>query len=263
MDIPTKRQSAFELLRIIALVLITSCHFASHGVWPDQGSSILSDMALAFLTIWGEIGVNCFIMMSGYFMYSSTFKIKSLLKLILETVFYSYIIQLLFVGLSIGEEPLRYLVRSLLPISGGNYWFMTAYVAMYMTSPIVVWCEKRFKRETYSKVLLILMLLLSAVSTVTTRTFVYSSYPWFIFVFMLGGFLRKYPDGISNKTGKYLAVACLCFIMCSEVAILLLARVVPFVSVRHAVYFTSANSLPEIGLSLGIVLFVKALLASG
>ena len=156
----SRRQSNFELLRISALFLIISCHFATHGVWPGRGSNLLTDMALSFLIIWGEVGVNIFVLMSGYFMVNSRFRAESILRIVLETVFYSYTIQLLFALLSISEFKAKFLIRSLLPISGGNYWFITAYVAVYICSPILIWLENKLSKSAYERTLLLLGLLL-------------------------------------------------------------------------------------------------------
>ena len=70
------RQSNFELLRIISIVIIIAHHIAFHGgfEYPTEVVSI-NKLWIQFLLLGGKIGVDLFILISGYFLISST-KVK-------------------------------------------------------------------------------------------------------------------------------------------------------------------------------------------
>ena len=87
-----KRQSNIELLRIIAILFIISFHYVY------KSGYVLTDLNINSLTIksfWflGELGVNLFVLISGYFLINGKFTFKKLIKLILEVNFY-YILTL-------------------------------------------------------------------------------------------------------------------------------------------------------------------------
>ena len=70
------RNAAFELLRIIAMLFIIAHHFYVHG-----GFSSISPTNKALMTFFefgGKFGVAIFVMISGYFLVNSKFKIKKL-----------------------------------------------------------------------------------------------------------------------------------------------------------------------------------------
>ena len=94
------RKSNFELLRIIAMILIIAHHFSLHGGFRVvQSKPLINRIWILWLQLGGKIGVNIFVLISGYFLVSSpAFKLKKVLKLWLQLFFYSIVIYAVFVG---------------------------------------------------------------------------------------------------------------------------------------------------------------------
>ena len=74
------RESNIELLRVISMVMIFVYHYCVHGSILKVGSYTINKLVALFLSIGGRVGVNLFILIMGYFMINSKFKIKKLLK---------------------------------------------------------------------------------------------------------------------------------------------------------------------------------------
>lgn len=99
-----KRQSNFELLRIVAMLMIVAHHLAVHGVQhvlePNicyaayAAGSFLNKVFTCFLLPGGEIGVGLFFMTTGYFL--CTANQTSVRKVVFETIFYSVLTGVLF-----------------------------------------------------------------------------------------------------------------------------------------------------------------------
>lgn len=70
-----ERKSNFEILRILAMVLIISYHFVFHSNY-NYGAINAHDFILRTFWLFGEIGVNLFMLISGYFMVHSKFSLK-------------------------------------------------------------------------------------------------------------------------------------------------------------------------------------------
>ena len=89
-----KRQSNFELLRIVAMVMIIFHHFAYHGgfVW-DFSTITIEHLWYNLIIMGGKIGVNIFVLISGYFLILNKDKIvnlfRKMLKLWGQIFFYS------------------------------------------------------------------------------------------------------------------------------------------------------------------------------
>ena len=85
-----------ETLRIVSILLILSMHIYSQVPKEDMifGNLILGHLINAI----GNIGVTCFVLISGYF--GIKFKSFRLIQLILITTFYSLFIYLINNGLN-------------------------------------------------------------------------------------------------------------------------------------------------------------------
>jgi len=86
---PSVRNSAIELLRIIAMLFIVLSHFCVHSNFN------LSQMPFSFnktILQWGalgNLGVDIFMIISGFFLCKSKLKTKSISKLLTQVWFYS------------------------------------------------------------------------------------------------------------------------------------------------------------------------------
>ena len=73
------RNSSFELLRILSILLIISFHYFIHGNNEQIFTSdFTSNKILAYtFGIWGRLGVNCFIFISSWFLVKSNFELAA------------------------------------------------------------------------------------------------------------------------------------------------------------------------------------------
>lgn len=123
------RESNIELLRIILMIFIIMHHIISSVIAPD-----FSRKGFACIDIILHTVVIIFVLISGYF--GIKLRIKTLVSLVLQVVFYSLILTLLGVyvfkiGYTID------IIKSLLPLSGNFYWFMTVYIELFVLSPFI------------------------------------------------------------------------------------------------------------------------------
>ena len=104
----TKRDSNLELLRIVAMLGIIASHYG-FGLKPLLAEEPLSINSLWFLnlTLWGKVGINCFMLISGYFMCEMAISAKKYIKLLAQVYFYSILINGIF--LLSGYCPIRIL----------------------------------------------------------------------------------------------------------------------------------------------------------
>ena len=65
------RQSGFELLRILAMVIIVAHHFARYSGFEKPEGVTFGLLWTQFLYLGGKLGVNVFVLISGYFLIES------------------------------------------------------------------------------------------------------------------------------------------------------------------------------------------------
>lgn len=154
----TERKSNFELLRIVAMLMIVAHHLAVHGVQQVLSSdnayrawaagTIVNRLFTLLFVPGGATGVALFFMLTGYFLAGK--QRASVLKVCLQTVFYGFTVSAVFVillviqklfgiGYTFSEfsftEKIGLLLRYVfMPISSG-WWFVSAYVLLVLTAP--------------------------------------------------------------------------------------------------------------------------------
>lgn len=84
-----------------------------------------------------QVCVNIYIMLSGYYMVKSKFRLHKLVVLWMEATFYSFVLKLVFMLTGADDFSIISLASCLFPITTGRYWFLTIYVGMYLISPFV------------------------------------------------------------------------------------------------------------------------------
>lgn len=153
MDISKKtRDSNFELLRIILMLFIVMHHIISSVVAPGFSSKGFACIDVIFHT-----AVIIFVLISGYF--GINLRIKALISLILQVTFYSLLLTLLGVYVFSLGSPID-IIKSLLPVSGNYYWFITVYVELLLLSPFVNKLLVHLSNQQYKSLIVILAFLI-------------------------------------------------------------------------------------------------------
>ena len=90
-----ERNSNLELYRIIVMLLIVAHHYVVNSglmsVMKEEPLHIQS-IFLYLFGMWGKTGINCFVMITGYFMCKSHISLRKFMKLLFEIYFYNLII---------------------------------------------------------------------------------------------------------------------------------------------------------------------------
>ena len=216
-DRQTFRQTGPEVLRIIAMLLIMFHHFAKHG-GIEYTTFSMNNAYLNLIECGGKIGVNIFIIITGYFSCTSKFSFKKVLKLLFALEFYS--ISLMIISLLTGAQEFRIMlfVKGFLPFLFGNgYWFVTIYIILYVLSPIlnagIEKVSKTFLAFTICFLLLIYCVLPNTIGIIKTiNNFEFSILIWFIAMYLVGAYFRKYSFTLIKRRSLSLCLLLLCVI---------------------------------------------------
>lgn len=206
-----------ECLRNIAMLMVVLLHYLSKGEFlaPLTERMAPNNYVAWFLEAFAIGAVNVYVLISGYFMADSEFKLKKLLKLYATVLFYSILVPILMLILCIllptvkeffvksgvtllGIEDLNLyrLIQYVFPVQMKHYWFVTSYMITYMLSPFLVWGAKYLKKKQFEEILICLLVFFSVFKTVLpvkleNDDLGYSAL-WFICVFLVAVYIRMY-----------------------------------------------------------------------
>lgn len=214
---PAKRNSAIELLRIIAMIMIVFSHFASHGgfsflAWP------VPRCWYNLIIMGGKIGSNIFVLITGYFLINKTqgFDPKKIIKLWGQVFFYSitifavvvYTKSIMYFVYNEGsiDISIKDTLSALFPVSFSEWWFVTTYFVLYLIHPFINKLLHTLSKNEYQNLLIITVITLSVIPTLTNDFFVSSNLLWFIALYCIAGYIRLFGLSVKLKSKHYAVI---------------------------------------------------------
>lgn len=189
------------LFIVFGHVSATLCNYSQWGVF---------ERTFLNLSHIGVCSVDLFILISGYFLINRTqIKLKRVLKIMVETFFYTFTIKLLFY--LCGRASLYDCLSSLNPMAPTrfNYWFVTKYIGLMLLQPFLSRLAVSLSKTQYKALLVVLLLL----TTDLTLLFPFGTLFctgwtlwWFITLFFVGGYLKLHLPSDSVPIWKNIVI---------------------------------------------------------
>lgn len=206
------RSANMDLMRIASMLLIILLHSIDHSGVLEASETAMFPMHLwvRFTYMLAQVCVNCYVLISGYFLVKSKFRLQKLVALYLETMFYSLVIRIVFIATGYAEFSISSLLSCFVPIITGRYWFITIYFGLYLVFPFLNIAINAMNRKQHLCLNIILFILFSVLVSV------YPSFKgmnsgegwglaWFIVLYFCAAWFRLYYTP-NNKKIRYLLI---------------------------------------------------------
>lgn len=220
-----KRQLNYELLRILAMLMIVCLHYLSKG--GLLGDSSRADMTATGYTAWLVealclVAVNVYVLISGYFGVDSlgsqtvgkrlTFweVMRKPLKIWKQVFFYSMLFGCgaIVFGVQV-FDPYRFFSYCF-PIVTEHYWFATSYVFLCLLMPFLNAGISCLDQKELRYLLLGFLLLFSIAKTVIPMQLPWDKYGydclWFVVLYLTGAYLRRYEMPFGSRRWRAAAL---------------------------------------------------------
>lgn len=187
-----QRSSNLELYRIVCMFLILTHHFSQFYYYSTQPFS----SKVVFLNIfgmWGKTGINCFLLITGYFMCQSNITVRKFLKLILEVYLYKLII---FVLMLIGGyetiNPVR-IVKLVMPVWNIEQNFLSCFILFWVTIPFWNILIRNMTKRQHELLLVILLGMYTFLGSIPGFHVSLNYVTWYGVIYLIASYVRFYP----------------------------------------------------------------------
>ena len=204
------RNSNYEFLRLVAMYMIVLIHANMYlgrfcmGSFRNVCNGVINGIC--------NIGVSCFILISGY--YGVQFTVRKFVKMECMMITYSLletvVLYIMLPEQMQGAALLEQLVKSCLPFITRKYWFYSCYICLLLLSGYLQKMIEYLKKEEFQRLLLLLLILFSVLPTF----FYFELIPdngkglvQMIIVYMIGRYIRMYRDIKLPKKAGFLFIA--------------------------------------------------------
>lgn len=236
-SIKKERNSNFELLRIVAMLLIVVFHAVYFGVRfenvsVDMGGGTNRFFSYFIKSFCGGVGNYCFMLISAWFVCEASFSVKRVFSIWRHVFFYSALIGLIFfvtkiptIGLydkslfeSAGFDAAAKsagkidLIRSFLPILMGNNWFATCYIVFYLFLPVLNKLLSVMDKKLHLYTVILMTVIGTIISFVPGQGILHpTNFYYFVTAYFVSSYIKKYdPPVLQNSLRNILLAVVLC-----------------------------------------------------
>jgi len=219
----SNRKSNFELLRVISMILIILFHMVYYGGDVNISSYSVSNFVYSLFYSSGKLGVIIFTMITGYFMIDSKIKIKKLLNLEFQVLFYSILCFLIYIIFRIGYVDIYDVFSSFFPNIMCTYWFFTNYFMLYLLIPFINKLVSNLSRREYKKLLVISVVLFIFIPSFAIFRSSFSPFIYLVIYYLIGGYIKLYCNDLKYNN-KYLFSGFCLFLTISALFFLIFSK---------------------------------------
>ena len=207
---PQGRIPSIDLFKIVSMLMVVVLHSNNFGgilynAAPNSALRVIST-ALEVVCI---VAVNCFALTSGFLNGDRKVRIKNIINLYLQVLFFSLLFFFVFCLCGKEEFSLNGLFLYSTPVTSSIYWYFTSYFILFLFMPLLNTVIERAEKKTVCITLSVLAVIFGIVSYVASfhAGDVFNlkngySALWLIYLYLVGGAIKKYGFSFSIKGRK-------------------------------------------------------------
>lgn len=255
----SSRNSNLELYRIIVMMLIVAHHYVVNSGLFDRLSE--APLSAPFVTMvlfgaWGKTGINCFILITGWFMCKSQYTWHKVLKLYAQVTFYALIIYSIFCFT--GHEsfhPFKMALK-LFPVKSISDGFTSCFLVFYLLIPFLNILVQNMTQRLHATLLIVLLVVYTFLPTFPAFQLRFNYVTWFSVLYILASFIRFYgtPIRITHRMWGWITLMLLIAASFSVVSIAVLYNLGYFNTFFPYFFISDSNKI--FALSIGVASFM-------
>lgn len=206
---PKVRSSNLELYRIVCMLMIVAHHYVVNSGLISSDSVMMAhptaanSIYLFLFGMWGKTGINCFLMITGYFMCKSTITLRKFIKLL--TWIYTYKVIIFLIFLITGYETISVIriVQIIMPIWGLNSNFTSCFIVFWLTIPFWNILIQNMTKRQHQLLLCLLLGCYTILGSIPDFNVKFNYVTWFGIIYLIASYIRLYPNTKFKGTKKW------------------------------------------------------------
>lgn len=200
-----QRSSNLELYRIICMLMIVAHHYVVNSGLTSAEGPLMSDFSSGnsiFLTLfgaWGKTGINCFLMITGYFMCTSKITFRKFVKLLAQVYLYNFVIFIVFLFMGYETLSLQRIVKLLMPFWGFSNGFVSCFIAFWLTIPFLTILVQNLNQRQHLLLILLALGIYTLLGSIPTFSISFNYITWFGILFFVASYFRLHPHPVFER----------------------------------------------------------------
>ncbi|MDY2522485.1 acyltransferase [Weissella confusa] len=191
-----KRNIGLDIAKISAMFSVILIHnLLAGGVLEYKGLTNVQFLSIWVLENMGIVAVNIFALTTGYLMVNRKINFRRVWNVVVQASFWASVMAAILVLSSAMTVTKYQLLRSVLAVPLGQYWYVNAYIGMMLMAPFVNAGFEKFSKNMMSKILSVVVVISVTIGYVG-NFFLHDGYSsmWLLTLYALGGYIKLYVD---------------------------------------------------------------------
>lgn len=210
------------------LMIVAHHYVVNSGLYVLNSDSLMvthptaaNSIYLFFLGMWGKTGINCFLMITGYFMCKSTITLRKFLKLIGQIYLYKITIFLMLLCGGYTTFSLKDFVPMISPVWKLQSNFIGCFIVFWLTIPFWNILIHNMTKRQHQLLLCLLLGCYTLLGSIPKFHIDFNYVTWFGIIYLIASYVRQYPNDIFEGAKKW-GILTLCTISLSLLATFIL-----------------------------------------
>lgn len=220
-----------------------------------QESLELKDIFLLLFGWGGKTGINCFVLITGYFMCTSNITVKKFCKLIGERYFYSIILWIIFLVTGYEVFSLKVFLNVVFPFFTVANNFTGCFLLFYLFIPFINCLISTIDEKQHLTLLGLCLLIYTVLPSFAKANVSFNYVTWFIILYCISSYIRLYPKKWFDSQKLWIGLASTSLVI-SWMSIIVLAYVGKRLGKIGIEYFEVADCNKILAVTTAISLFM-------
>lgn len=259
--VKTTRCTSLELYRIIVMLFIIAHHYVVNSGLKEiveASPTTYNSIFFSLFGAWGKTGINCFVLITGYFMCQSEISLRKFLKLFLWIMTYRIVITAIFYMCDYCPYGPTKMWLSIIPFAIVRLNFEDCFLLFYLCIPFLNILIKGLTQKQHILLIGLLLFIYVLHGSIPKLSVIMNYVSWFSVLYVISSYLRLYPiykrDDV--RFWRAMTMLSLTFSICS----VLLMSYVSSKTMNHMniemIYFLIHDSNSILALTNGICSFM-------
>ena len=259
-----RRDSNLELFRCITMLLIVAHHYVVNSgllesdgpVWENPCS--WRSLFLLFFGAFGKTGINCFVLITGYYMCKSAITARTYFRLLAEIYFYKIVINFLFILFGKRVVTSKLILGLILPFWGVNRNFVGCFILFYLFIPFLTILVKNISTKQHVYLTVLCLVIYTIVEPIPFMSVPMHYVSWFMVLFLVASFMRLHMEEYMKQENSIWTIGGgILWIIIDILSIVMIAWLSGHLTLQsHWEYYFVGESNRPLPLITGIMTFI-------
>lgn len=199
------RSSNLELYRIICMLMIVAHHYVVNSGLRAEGSPMIADptsinsLFLLLFGAWGKTGINCFLMITGYFMCTSKITLRKFIKLMGQIYLYKLLLYPILLIAGYETLSIARIIKILMPTWKLTDNFTGCFIVFWLTIPFLNILIHNLNKRQHELLVLLYLVVYTLLASTPWFSITYNYVTWFGIIYFIASYIRMYPTPLFSQ----------------------------------------------------------------